>query len=148
LHGRYAQPVADDFVLRRGDGVYAYQLAVVVDDIAMGITEVVRGDDLLSSTPRQLALYRALDAEPPRFLHVPLLLTNEGKRLSKRDVAPSIAQYRATGVHADQIVGLMAESLGLIERAQPVSAQALVAHFDLSRLRRTAARLDLKTPFE
>jgi glutamyl-tRNA synthetase len=145
LHGHFAQPVADDFVLRRGDGVYAYQLAVVVDDIAMGITEVVRGDDLLSSTPRQLALYRALDAAPPQFLHVPLLLTNEGKRPSKRDAAPSIAQYRASGIHAEQIVGLMAESLGLVERAEPVSARALIDRFDLSRLRRTAARLDLNT---
>jgi glutamyl-tRNA synthetase len=147
LHGRFAQPVADDFVLRRGDGVYAYQLAVVVDDIAMGITEVVRGDDLLSSTPRQLALYRALDAEPPRFLHVPLLLTSEGKRLSKRHAAPSIAQYRAEGAHAEQLVGLLAESLGLAERADPVSAKQLIDSFDPSRLRRTPARLGLETRF-
>lgn len=74
-----------DFLLRRSDGMFAYQLAVVVDDAAMGITEVVRGADLLDSTPRQLYLYRLLDLTPPSFCHVPLLLAPDGRRLSKRD---------------------------------------------------------------
>jgi glutamyl-tRNA synthetase len=142
LHGRFAQPVTDDFVLRRGDGVYAYQLAVVVDDSAMQISEVVRGDDLLSSTPRQLALYRALGAEPPAFLHVPLLLRLDGERLSKRNGAPSIAEYRAAGITPQRILGLMAHSLGLADQVEPLSAQALIPRFDLARLPRAATRLD------
>jgi glutamyl-tRNA synthetase len=142
LHGAYTEGSADDFVLRRGDGVYAYQLAVVVDDIAMNISEVVRGDDLLSSTPRQIALYRALGAEPPRFLHVPLLLTAQGKRLAKRHDARSIQEYRALGLTAGQIIGILAQSLGLSESAEPTTAQALLPRFDLQRLQRTAARID------
>jgi glutamyl-tRNA synthetase len=142
LHGHFAQPVTDDFVVRRGDGVYAYQLAVVADDIAMQISEVVRGDDLLSSTPRQLALYRALGAEPPQFLHVPLLLRLDGERLSKRNGAPALAEYRAAGITPQRIVGLMAHSLGLSEHCEPLSAHALIPRFDLARLLRAPTRLD------
>jgi glutamyl-tRNA synthetase len=142
LHGPYPDPLVDDFVLRRSDGVFAYQLAVVVDDIAMQISEVVRGDDLLSSTPRQLALYEALGAEPPRFLHVPLLLGPDGRRLSKRHQAPSIAEYRAAGVSAAGIVGWLAQSLGLVETAEPLQPRELIAHFELERLQLQAASVD------
>jgi glutamyl-tRNA synthetase len=142
LHGPYPDPIVDDFVLKRGDGVFAYQLAVVVDDIAMQITEVVRGDDLLSSTPRQLALYQALAAPAPRFVHVPLLLGPDGRRLSKRNHAPSIADYRAKGVDAASIIGWLAASLGIIDKAEPVQPRELIASFELSRLRLTAAQVD------
>jgi len=139
LHGPYRDAVVDDFVLRRGDGMISYQLAVVVDDIAMQISEVVRGDDLLSSTPRQLALYTALGASAPQFLHVPLLLGADGRRLSKRHQAPSIAEYRAEGITAPAIVGWLAASLGLLAAPEPVTPTELIASFELSRLQLTAA---------
>jgi glutamyl-tRNA synthetase len=103
----------DDFVLRRADGVAAYQLAVVVDDAAMEIEEIVRGDDLLSSTPRQIALYRALGWTPPRFAHVPLLLDEGGERLAKRTRPPTLASLRAAAVPPEDVVGRLARSAGL-----------------------------------
>ena len=142
LHGLYSDPIVDDFVLKRGDGVFAYQLAVVVDDIAMQITEVVRGDDLLSSTPRQLALYQALAAPAPRFVHVPLLLGPDGRRLSKRHHAPSIGDYRERGVSAASIIGWLAASLGIIDKPEPIQPRELISSFELSRLRLTAAQVD------
>ena len=142
LHGPQPARDVDDFVLQRGDGVYAYQLAVVVDDIAMAITEVVRGDDLLSSTPRQLALYRALGAAPPGFLHVPLMLAADGRRLSKRDHAPSIADYRATGVSAEQIIGLLASTLGLVPQGSQLPARELIDVFEVNVLPREPTVLD------
>ena len=84
-----------DFYLRRADGVFAYQLAVVVDDARMGVTEVVRGADLLSSTARQLYLYRLLGLPAPKFAHCPLLLASDGRRLSKRDGDQSLENLRA-----------------------------------------------------
>jgi glutamyl-tRNA synthetase len=142
LHGAYAQPMVDDFVLRRGDGLFAYQLAVVVDDIEMQISEVVRGDDLLSSTPRQLALYEALGSAAPAFLHVPLLNGPDGRRLSKRHHAPSIGEYRAQGFSAERIVGYLAASLGVIAAPEPVHPRELIAAFELARLPLTAATVD------
>ncbi|HEY2736323.1 MAG TPA: tRNA glutamyl-Q(34) synthetase GluQRS [Polyangiales bacterium] len=141
LAGEYDVGVSDDFVLQRGDGVYAYQLAVVVDDIAMGVSEVVRGDDLLSSTPRQIALYRALGAEPPKFLHVPLLLGPDGRRLSKRQGAKSIAEYRAEGMSAEQLIGLIAATLGLAPPGQQLTAAELSSRFELRAITRDAFRL-------
>jgi glutamyl-tRNA synthetase len=142
LHGSRPAQSVDDFVLQRGDGVYAYQLAVVVDDVAMNITEVVRGDDLLSSTPRQLALYRALGAQAPEFLHVPLVLGLEGRRLSKREHAPSVAEYRAAGVSADRIVGLLGHTLGLVPEGVALSAAELVEAFDVERLPKQPTLID------
>lgn len=141
VHGRQQSRDVDDFVLQRGDGLYAYQLAVVVDDIAMKITEVVRGDDLLTSTPRQLALYRTLGSEAPEFLHVPLLLGAGGRRLSKRDHAPSIAEYRAAGVRAEQVIGLLASTLSLVPLGARASARDLVDRFDVATLPREATVL-------
>jgi glutamyl-tRNA synthetase len=141
LAGEYDVGVSDDFVLQRGDGVYAYQLAVVIDDIAMNVTEVVRGDDLLSSTPRQIALYRALGAEPPKFLHVPLLLGPDGRRLSKRHGAKSIADYRADGMSAEQLIGFMAATLGLGSLGQQLTAAEVSARFELRALSRDSFRL-------
>jgi glutamyl-tRNA synthetase len=116
----------DDFVLRRADGVAAYQLAVVVDDAAMAIDEVVRGDDLLSSTPRQLALYHALGAAAPRFAHVPLLLDPHGERLAKRTRPASLASLREAGIAAAVLVGRLAASAGLTESDRPLTATELL----------------------
>lgn len=106
LHGRYSG-VVDDFVLRRGDGVPAYNLAVVVDDAAQGIDQVVRGDDLLASAPRQAYLAALLGHRPPTYAHVPLVLNTDGKRLAKRDGAVTVSE-----IGAPKALALIAESLG------------------------------------
>jgi len=134
----------DDFVLRRADGTAAYQLAVVVDDAAMRITRVVRGDDLLASTPRQLALYHALALRPPEFAHVPLVLTPEGERLAKRTRPPSIASLRERGVTAQAVIGALAASAGLCAQGERITAAALVPTFSLAAIdRRPAVIADL-----
>ncbi len=127
--------VAGDFVVRRTDGVASYQLAVVVDDAAQGITDVLRGDDLLSSTPRQLQLYEALGLVAPRFAHVPLLMGEDGKRLAKREGGLTIAALREGGRSPAQVVGLLAKWSGLGDGG-PTNAAALVAGFSLAKLRR------------
>ena len=110
-----------DFVLRRGDGVFAYQLAVVVDDLAMGITHVVRGDDLVSSTPRQIWLARALGGAGLRYAHVPLVVGSDGARLEKRTPAGMVRELRASGIAAARIVGELAHGLGLAQTSTPAS---------------------------
>ena len=124
-----------DFIVRRSDGAFAYQLAVVVDDIAMGVTQVVRGRDLLDSTPRQLYLYRLLGARPPAYYHVPLLLTPDGRRLSKRERDLDMGALRAR-YGAEEILGRLAFLTGLRETAAPVEARALAETFSWSRVRR------------
>jgi glutamyl-tRNA synthetase len=129
-----------DFVLLRGDGVFAYQLAVVVDDAAMGITEVVRGHDLLGSTPRQLLLYRALGLPPPRFAHVPLVVGSDGARLAKRHGAVSLAELRASGLRPSQLVSWLAASLGLGREGNlDLTPRDLVEDFHWDRLSREPA---------
>jgi glutamyl-tRNA synthetase len=135
LHGPVAG-VRDDFVIVRRDGVFAYQLACVVDDAEMGITEVVRGDDLLASTSRQIALYRALELPVPRFFHVPLVLGNDGERLAKRHGAITIAELRERGWTAPRIVGQLAFGAGLLEKPRETTPRELIARFDVARLRR------------
>jgi glutamyl-tRNA synthetase len=132
----------DDFVLRRADGVAAYQLAVVVDDAAMRIGRVVRGDDLLPSTPRQRALYQALGAEAPVFVHVPLVLAPGGERLAKRTRPVSVAELRRRGVAAATVVGALAASAGLCAPGDRPRARDLVAGFDVARVRREAVTID------
>ena len=129
LYGQVELDVRDDFVVRRADGLYAYQLAVVVDDIAMGVTHVVRGADLLSSTPRQLSLYAALGHPAPAFTHVPLWLNPSGQRLAKRDRAVAIADYRAAGISPARIVGALAASVGLCPPGMEVMPADLLASF-------------------
>jgi len=109
LHGTY-EGVVDDFVLRRGDGVPAYNLAVVVDDSAQGVDQVVRGDDLLASAPRQAYLATVLGAVPPTYVHVPLALNPAGQRLAKRDGAVTYAELREAGI---DVFTLITDSLGL-----------------------------------
>jgi glutamyl-tRNA synthetase len=120
-----------DFVLRRGDGVFAYQLAVVVDDLAMRITDVVRGADLASSTPRQVLLARLLGGEPPRYAHVPLVVASDGTRLAKRTAGASIRGLRDAGVDPRAVVGALAHGLGFTADAAPRSpAEVLEAARD------------------
>lgn len=123
-----------DFVVRRSDGVHAYQLAVVVDDAAMDITHVLRGDDLLSSTPRQLLLYRLLGLPAPVFSHVPLLVDGNGHRLSKRQQALSVAALRSGGIRAEAIVGYLGYKAGLLAKYQPVTAGELIHCFDIAKI--------------
>lgn len=137
LAGRFEGAV-DDVVVARADGVPAYNLAVVVDDIAQGVTQVVRGDDLLSSTPRQVLLYRLLDAVPPTYLHVPLVLGGDGDRLAKRHGAVTMADLAASGCSAADVVALLANSLGLAGPAERPTAAELVDRFDPRRLPRDA----------
>lgn len=117
-----------DFILRRSDGVYAYQLAVVTDDALTGVTQVVRGSDLLDSTPRQLWLCGELDFAPPEHAHVPLLLAPDGRRLAKRDRDQELGalQQRYT---APELVGILAHLAGLIPEAAPVTPSQLVPLF-------------------
>jgi glutamyl-tRNA synthetase len=124
LHGPVVQDLArdvGDFVLRRADGVFSYQLAVVVDDVAMGITDVVRGADLLHSTPRQIWLARALGARSPSYGHVPLVVAEGGARLAKRTRGAIVRELREAGVPASRIVGELAYGLGLTPTNAPTS---------------------------
>ena len=122
-----------DFYLRRADGVFAYQLAVVVDDARMGVTEVVRGADLLSSTARQLYLYRLLGLPAPKFAHCPLLLAPDGRRLSKRDGDQSLENLRAKYT-AEEIVGRLAFAYGLQPEPAPRTPESLIADFSWDKV--------------
>lgn len=130
-----------DFPLRRSDGVFAYQLAVVLDDIAMGINQVVRGMDILESTPRQLFLYDCLGGVPPRYAHVPLVLDYENERLAKRHASLSLRGLRAAGARPEVILGYLAWWSGLRERFEPVSAGSLREGFSFGRIRQDVKAL-------
>ena len=125
-----------DFYLRRGDGVFAYQLAVVVDDARMGVTEVVRGADLLSSTARQLYLYRLLGLPAPRFAHCPLLLAPDGRRLSKRDGDQSLENLREKYT-PQEIVGKLAFAYGLQPEPAPRTPESLIKDFAWTKVPKT-----------
>lgn len=136
--GAYAENLAQDcgdFYVRRADGVFAYQLAVVVDDALMGVTQVVRGADLLSSTPRQLWLYRELGLKAPKFYHMPLLLAPDGRRLSKRDGDQSLENLQ-NRYEPEQIIGRMAFALGLQDTPAPRTPQELLNGFDWQKIPR------------
>jgi glutamyl-tRNA synthetase len=128
VHGR-VRGVVDDVVLRRNDGVPAYNLAVVVDDAAQGVTEVVRGDDLLSSTPRQIHLQHLLGLPGPRYAHVPLVLGEDGERLAKRHGAVTLDGVRAIGRGPEWVVSWIARSLGLAGPHEPVTLDDLLDRF-------------------
>ena len=128
--------VVDDVVLRRNDGVPAYNLAVVVDDADQGVTEVVRGDDLLSSTPRQVLLQQLLDLPTPTYRHVPLVLGADGVRLAKRHGAVTLEQLAARGISAEGVLGLLAASLDLATADEAVTVDDLLNRFDPRQLPR------------
>ncbi|QIM18389.1 tRNA glutamyl-Q(34) synthetase GluQRS [Leucobacter coleopterorum] len=127
----------DDFVLRRGDGTVAYNLAVVVDDAAMRVDQVVRGDDLASSTPRQILLHQLLGLLKPEYAHVPLVLGPTGARLAKRDGAVTLRQLQDQGANPEQVLTLLARSLNLAGPEETVSATQLLARFDADLLPKT-----------
>ncbi len=132
---------AGDFIIARADGVPSYQLAVVLDDLAMGITHVLRGDDLLDSAARQILLFRTLEGEPPTYAHVPLILGPDGVRLAKRHGSVSLAELRAAGHSASAVAGWLAWSCGLIPEVSPLRPLDLVAEFSLDRLSHELTRL-------
>jgi len=145
LRGRFAG-VIDDFVVRRADGAPAYQVAVVVDDHDQGVAEVVRGDDLLDTTPRQVWLARRLGLTVPGYAHVPLVLGPDGQRLAKRHGAVTLGDLRGRGDGPQAILGAMAASLGLADPGMPVgSVRDLLAVFDPDRLPSGAWRFDPAT---
>ena len=142
--GQYEENLATDcgdFVVRRADGAYVYQLAVTVDDGEVGVTEVVRGADLLSSAPRQMYLQSLFGFAHPKYGHVPMLLAPDGRRLSKRDRDLDLGALR-TRFTAPELLGLLSFSAGLIEKNTPVSLSELVSAFSWKNLEKDAIYLD------
>ncbi len=128
--------VLGDFVIEKRDRGPAYQLAVVADDVRQGVTEVVRGDDLIPSTPRQLLLYRAFDRGPPSFAHLPLVVGPDGRRLAKRHGDTSLRHYRELGVPPERLVGHLAAISGLAPRGVDRRPADLLDGFELGRIPR------------
>ena len=122
-----------DFVVRRADGVYVYQLAVTVDDGESGVTEVVRGWDLLGSAPRQMYLQELFGFSHPEYAHIPMLMAPEGRRLSKRDQDLDMGALR-NRLKPEQLIGVLAHAAGLTETAAPISAKELATVFDWSKI--------------
>lgn len=122
-----------DFIVRRKDGAWAYQLAVVVDDALMGINEVVRGCDLLLSSPQQIYLAQQLGFAPPHFTHLPLLCNKQGQRLSKRDQSLDMAALRTSNT-PEEIIGMLAHAAGLQQSNEPITAQELIGEFSWDKI--------------
>ena len=122
-----------DFIVRRSDGIYAYQLAVVIDDALMGVTEVIRGSDLLSSTAPQLYLYKLLGFTPPQFGHLPLLTAADGRRLAKRDMDLDMGALRSK-FSPQQVLGQLAFLAGLLERPEAITAKELIPLFSWEKI--------------
>ena len=144
VQGHYTLNLAaecGDMVVRRADGVYVYQLAVTVDDGEAGVTEVVRGMDLLSSAPRQMYLQELFGFPHPAYGHVPMLLAPDGRRLSKRDRDLDLGQLRKR-VTPERLIGTLAFAAGLIDRDTPLSAKELSGEFSWAKLRGEAIYLD------
>lgn len=131
-----------DFVVRRADGVYVYQLAVTVDDGEAGVTEVVRGWDLLSSAPRQMYLQELFGFAHPDYGHVPLLLAPDGRRLSKRDEDMDLT-YLQKHLKAEQLLGILAYSCGLIDRPEAISAKELSKVFQWEKVKKEDIHLNI-----
>lgn len=123
-----------DFIIRRSDGVYAYQLAVVVDDALMGVTQVVRGSDLLSSTPIQLYLYQALNLPAPSFFHIPLLTSADGRRLAKRDGDLEVSILRKHFGSPEPIIGMLGFLAGQLKHYEPLTVRDLLSIFDSHKI--------------
>ncbi len=145
VQGHYEENLATDcgdFVVRRADGVYVYQLAVTVDDGEAGVTEVVRGMDLLSSAPRQMYLQELFGFSHPQYGHVPMLMAPDGRRLSKRDRDLDLGELRKR-LTPEELIGILAFSSGLIDKNQPISAKELAREFSWDRLRKEDIYLSL-----
>lgn len=149
LQGAFSQNLQremGDIILRRADGVAAYQLAVVVDDWENGVNQVVRGRDLLSSTPIQIYLYQLFGYSVPEFYHVPMLLSMDGRRLSKRDGDLEIAALRRN-LEPEAVLGRLAWLAGLIPRPEDISLRELLVEFSWDKLRREDIPLDVPKLF-
>ena len=147
--GEYCQNLSadcGDFVVRRADGVYVYQLAVTVDDALAGVTQVVRGMDLLSSAPRQMYLQSLFGFPHPEYAHVPMLLAPDGRRLSKRDKDLDLG-YLRQHTSAEKLIGVLAHAAGLLDAPLPISARELAQHFSFEKIHGDAIYLDAKTLF-
>ncbi len=129
----HLQNIGGDFALRRSDGVMAYQLAVVVDDGAQNISHIVRGCDILVSTPRQIFLQKLLNLPCPHYAHVPLLLDENGERLAKRHSSLSVLALREAGVQPERILGLLAHLAGFTNSPTPIYLKELLEHFSLEK---------------
>ena len=143
--GPYRQNLQEecgDFVVRRADGVYVYQLAVTVDDGEAGVTEVVRGNDLLSSAPRQMYLQELLGFPHPTYGHVPMLVAADGRRLSKRDKDLDLSVLRQR-MQPEMLLGILAHAAGLIDVREPISAKELAKYFHWENLKREDIRLEI-----
>ena len=143
IQGDYAQNLAaecGDFILRRSDGVYAYQLAVVVDDALSGVTEVVRGRDILSATPRQIYLQHLLGYPQPAYAHIPLLMDAQGRRLAKRDRDLDLSAL-SKRFSPEEILGFLAWSAGIQPEMRPTTLDALIPLFSWDKIPRTDLRL-------
>lgn len=144
VQGDYSLNLATDcgdMVVRRADGVYVYQLAVTVDDGEAGVTEVVRGMDLLSSAPRQMYLQDLFGFPHPEYAHVPMLLAPDGRRLSKRDKDLDLGELRKAAA-PERVIGVLAHAAGLIDRMEPISAKELAGEFSWDKLHGDAIYLD------
>ena len=147
IQGVYTENLAThcgDFVVRRADGVYVYQLAVTVDDALAGVTQVVRGTDLLSSAPRQMYLQSLLGFSHPEYAHVPMLLAPDGRRLSKRDKDLDLGYLRAHTT-PEHLIGVLAHAAGLLDTPLPISAQELAEVFSFEKIHGDAIYLDAST---
>ncbi len=145
VQGTYKENLATDcgdFVVRRADGVYVYQLAVTVDDGEAGVTEVVRGMDLLSSAPRQMYLQELFGFAHPEYGHVPMLMAPDGRRLSKRDKDMDLS-YLQENTTPEKLLGLLAFSCGILEQYAPISAQELAGEFSWEKLQKADICLDI-----
>ena len=145
VQGIYTENLATDcgdFVVRRADGVFVYQLAVTVDDGEFGVTEVVRGMDLLSSAPRQMYLQELFGFPHPEYGHVPMLMAPDGRRLSKRDRDMDLG-YLQAHTTPEALIGLLAYSANLIDRFVPISAPELAQEFSWEKLRTEDIYLDI-----
>ncbi len=129
-----------DFILQRSDGLYGYQLAVVVDDALSGVTEVVRGRDILSATPRQIYLQRLLGYDTPAYLHIPLLMDGDGRRLAKRDRDMDMTALLKRFT-PEEILGQLAYAAGLQQEIRPAALEALISLYDPAKLPREDLRL-------
>ena len=129
-----------DFILRRSDGLYGYQLAVVVDDALSGVNEVVRGRDILSATPRQIYLQECLGFPTPSYIHIPLLTDADGRRLAKRDRDLDLTELSRRH-SVEEILGMLAFSAGILEECRPASLRQLIPVFDWGKVRREDMRL-------
>ena len=149
VQGTYEENLAThcgDFVVRRADGVYVYQLAVTVDDALAGVTQVVRGMDLLSSAPRQMYLQSLLGFPHPEYAHVPMLLAPDGRRLSKRDKDLDLGYLRGHTA-PEQLIGALACSAGLTDTPAPISAKELSEIFSWKKIGKDAIYLDAQSLF-